>query len=374
MRNNSPRLGSSPSADEGVDRNSWQEPMTTKTTLAVALSGSATDDDLPIGVVNAIWGQVSGPTSVTFADPTDPLTMVTFTERGEYVLRLTADDLDLTGSDEVMITVVPPNQAPTVNAGPDRQLILPDDTVTLSGSVDDDGLPLGVTVTSSWTANGPGPVNFGDPSLSSTTASFVDPGTYTLTLTGSDTEFTVSDDVVITVFPPNEAPVVTAGSDQTIAIANTTLEGNVTDEVIPAGALEISWSQVSGPGIASFSDATSPTTDVSFDTPGDYVLKLTVFDGDLTGEDEVTITLEPAGPGPEVKITAPSERGTVIAPTGVLGSVQSAQVSLRRCRPGEQNRSERPKLSRKCSQRRTRTSDSVGNRTDGFQRGSRFRR
>ena len=221
--------------------------------------------------------------TLVFTDPMDPQTTVTFVEPGEYVLRLTADDLDLTGSDEVTLTVIPPNQAPIVNAGADQPIILPVDTVTLSGSVTDDGLPLGITVSSTWSViSGPGVVVFGDASSPLTTATFVDPGTYVLRLTATDTEFEVFDEAVVTVFPQNEAPVVSAGADQTISVANTTLEGTVSDDDLPFGTLEISWSQVSGPGIASFADASLPTTAVTFSAPGTYRLRLTAFDGELT--------------------------------------------------------------------------------------------
>ena len=194
---------------------------------------------------------------------------------------------------------------------------------------------LGVTVTSSWSASGPGPVTFGDSSLPSTTASFVDPGTYVLRLTATDTEFTVFDEAAVTVFPPNEAPVVSAGADQTISVATTTLEGIVDDDGLPSGTLEISWSEMSGPGVATFANPSSATSVVSFDTPGEYVLKLTASDGALSAEDEVTISLEPAGPGPEVEITTPTERSGVTAPINVVGTVrsdvlQSWTLSLRR--------------------------------------------
>ena len=76
-------------------------------------------------VPSRFWGQVSGPSAVAFTDPTNPQTLVTFTEPGEYVLRLTADDLDLSASDEVTFIVIPPNQAPTVNSGADESIILP---------------------------------------------------------------------------------------------------------------------------------------------------------------------------------------------------------------------------------------------------------
>ena len=59
------------------------------TTLTVALNGIANDDDLPIGVLNTVWGQVSGPAAVTFAEPTNPLTLVTFTEPRQVRAALT---------------------------------------------------------------------------------------------------------------------------------------------------------------------------------------------------------------------------------------------------------------------------------------------
>ncbi|MGH9462398.1 MAG: PKD domain-containing protein, partial [Vicinamibacteria bacterium] len=322
-----------PVVDAGVDQIVTIEGAS----LVVPLAGSVTDDGLPVGVVNTVWGQVSGPMSLVFADPMDPLTTVTFFEPGEYVLRLTADDLDLTGSDEVNITVIPPNQAPVVNAGPDRSIILPLNNVTLSGSVTDDGLPLEVTVTSSWNVlSGPVAVVFGDPSSPVTTATFVDPGTYVLRLSATDTEFTVSDDMVVTVFPQNEAPVVSAGADQTISVANTTLEGSVQDDDLPFGTLEIAWSQVSGPGVATFADSALPTTTVSFSAPGTYRLRLTASDGELTTQDEVVIALEPSGPPPTIAIVSPTEREGVTDRRDVEVTTDvDITWTLERRRPGE---------------------------------------
>jgi hypothetical protein len=48
------------------------------------------------------------------------VTTATFSVAGDYVLRLTASDSDLTGSAEISITVDPENQAPAVNAGADQ--------------------------------------------------------------------------------------------------------------------------------------------------------------------------------------------------------------------------------------------------------------
>lgn len=77
-------------------------------------------------------------------------------------------------------------------------------TIKLEGTVQDETLPRG-PLTLEWTkVSGPGPVVFADPSLSDTTATFFDPGIFILRLTASDAEFTVSDDVEITIEPPEQ--------------------------------------------------------------------------------------------------------------------------------------------------------------------------
>lgn len=70
------------------------------------LSGSVSDDGLPNppGTVTAQWTKVSGPGTVSFADPTSPTTTATVSDPGSYVLRLTADDSALTSSDQMTVT------------------------------------------------------------------------------------------------------------------------------------------------------------------------------------------------------------------------------------------------------------------------------
>jgi uncharacterized protein len=55
------------------------------------------------------WSKVAGPGSVTFADPNAPVTTATFSETGEYVLQVTADNGDTTASSTLVVTVeLPP--------------------------------------------------------------------------------------------------------------------------------------------------------------------------------------------------------------------------------------------------------------------------
>ncbi|HWQ92169.1 MAG TPA: hypothetical protein VN673_10895, partial [Clostridia bacterium] len=50
--------------------------------------------------------KVSGPGTVTFANPTLPKTTATFSTGGSYVLRFSASDGTLAGTDELSVTVL----------------------------------------------------------------------------------------------------------------------------------------------------------------------------------------------------------------------------------------------------------------------------
>ena len=93
--------------------------------------------------------------------------------------------------------------------------------------------------------------------------------------------------------PPNTAPVVDAGSDQVIALPIDTisLNGLVSDDGQPLGALNVSWSMLSGPGAVSFFDSTVANTTATFVTPGDYVLQLNASDTILDTSDQLLVTV-----------------------------------------------------------------------------------
>ena len=92
------------------------------------------------------------------------------------------------------------NQAPKVNAGRDQAVFLPS-VASLSGVVNDDGLPNPPALTTAtWSlVSGPGSVTFGDPAALVATASFSHPGEYVLRLTADDGQVFVSDDIAVTV-------------------------------------------------------------------------------------------------------------------------------------------------------------------------------
>ena len=96
--------------------------------------------------------------------------------------------------------------------------------------------------------------------------------------------------------PVNQAPVVSAGADLSVTLpALGSLSGSVVDDGLPSNTLSSLWSQVSGPGAASFTNASAPSSSVSFTVPGTYVLRLTGNDGAVSASDDVQVTVSGGG-------------------------------------------------------------------------------
>jgi hypothetical protein len=88
-------------------------------------------------------------------------TTVEFSGPGVHTLRLTVSDGDYTSEDDVLITVdgaSQTNQPPTVDAGADQTVALPN-SAQFAGAVTDDGLPQGSTATFAWSQVS-GPIGF----------------------------------------------------------------------------------------------------------------------------------------------------------------------------------------------------------------------
>jgi len=106
---------------------------------AAVLIGQAQDADMlpnPPGAITTTWSKVSGPGTVTFGDASALTTNASFSATGTYVLRLTADDSDLTASDDLTVTVEP---GPTISFDDIDGSIFKDDIIWLA----ENGITLG---------------------------------------------------------------------------------------------------------------------------------------------------------------------------------------------------------------------------------------
>lgn len=276
--------------------------------VIVQLRGTVTDDRLPDNTLTSIWTKYSGPGTVTFEDDTNPVTKVTFSESGQYVLLLTGSDGELEAYDGMMVNVGaagPENQPPVVNAGPDVTITLPTTSVTLQGTASDDGLPTN-TLTTTWSkVSGPGTVTFGNSASLTSTATFSTIGTYVLALTASDGVLSAYDGLTVNVAPKiNEALtiVVNAGPDKTTNVPYyfNVLDGYVTVngvmwDINNTKGVTPTWSKISGPGSVTF-EKQLPTTRADFSVTGQYVLKLSATDGVQTVWDGMLVNVNNVSP------------------------------------------------------------------------------
>ncbi len=122
------------------------------------------------------------------------------------------------------------NTPPVVSAGPDQAVTstVPA-TVTLTGTVSDDGLPAGGTLVQEWSqVSGPATATIVSPTERVTSVSLPAAGPYAFRLTANDGELSSSSDVTVTVTLPTTGPVtlttvVASGTDdaeQTVSNGN----------------------------------------------------------------------------------------------------------------------------------------------------------
>ncbi|HSV41706.1 MAG TPA: hypothetical protein VLI04_23270 [Nocardioidaceae bacterium] len=153
--------------------------------------------------------------------------------------RRTAEAKDGLGGARLVLTYLRgANRAPYVNAGPDRAIELPTSTLSLDGTVVDDGQPNTVA-TAAWTkVAGPGTVTFSAATSPDTNATFSAAGTYVLRLTSSDGALATSDEVTVVVYATGASP--TTATFALAAASDDAMEGGgATGKFVDLGSLDI---------------------------------------------------------------------------------------------------------------------------------------
>ncbi len=256
-------------------------------------SASTDPDSDPLTYTWSVSGQPLGSTGGAFADASAAATTFTPDIPGDFELTLTIDD-GRGGVDSASITVTS-DGTPTADADADDEDINLGATVTLDASASSD--PESGAITYSWAitaAPAGSTAALSDPSAESPTITPDVRGDFTFTVTVSDGRSDASDSVTVSV---NGLPIANAGADATVldgATAN--LDGSSSSD--PEGAsLSYSWAVTSAPAgsLATLAGSTTATPEITPDVAGDYVITLTVDDGNgATATDAVTITLDGA--------------------------------------------------------------------------------
>ena len=258
-----------------------------------------------------------------------------------FELRVT-DNGGAFGRDTVQITVNPgaTNTPPSANAGPDQTIILPTNSVILSGSgIDPDG-----TITAyQWTKiAGPANGTIVNPNTAATSVTGLVQGVYRFELRVTDNSGAFGRDTVqITVNPAasNIPPVANAGADQTIVLPTSSviLSGSGTDADGTITAYQ--WTKIAGPANGTITNPNTAATSVTGLVQGVYRFELRVTDNNgAFGRDTVQVTVNAAvnippvaNAGPDQTITLPVNNTTLSGsgtdPDGAIVSYAWRQIS-----------------------------------------------
>jgi pimeloyl-ACP methyl ester carboxylesterase len=276
-------------------------------TTAVTLSGSATDPDGT--VIDYSWVKVSGGNG-TLSKTRTPNLQAYGLEAGSYVFRLTVtDNYGKWHADDVTVKVSTTgtvNASPIANAGADKTLTLPTNSITLSGTGSDTD---GSITAYKWTKVSGGAATLGSTTSSSLALSGLVAGSYVFRLTVTDDKSaTASDDVTVQVSATgttNASPVANAGANKTLTLPTNSITligtGSDTDGKITA----YKWTKVSG-GTATLGSTTASSLALSGLVSGTYVFRLTVTDDKAaTASDDVTVVVNTSSGGTTTTQSAP---------------------------------------------------------------------
>ncbi|MGB8166970.1 MAG: autotransporter-associated beta strand repeat-containing protein, partial [Chthoniobacteraceae bacterium] len=242
-----------PGSDTTYVLSFWRSPRTWPVLTCNALTGSFT-----LGTVS---GDSAGHATATY---------------GAFSLQHTASGVNLVWTplpgfpiiDEPIVTITQPTANPAALPNAESRLRI---TATAAG---------GGTTSYVWSVvpgdDGfvAGTVTFGNASAADTVATFSDPGSYTLRCTATNEAVSRSRDLIVDVAPSvvgaNALPTIDPGSNTDAGLSFPLYLNGVVSSATSTG-----WSPVSGPGSATFANAASPSTSVSFSAVGNYVLRLT---------------------------------------------------------------------------------------------------
>ena len=305
------------------------------------------DDGLPNAAPTLTWSLESGPGTVVFTAPHARNTTATFSVPGEYLLRLTADDGELSGVGQTFVTVYDQNEVTSltmasepgdyIGKGLTYGYTLADGAFTAyknyGNGVTIDYTGLGYdhrwALDFSAPTNGPlkvgtysGAMRYGTQTVFAPGLSVAGDGSGSNELTGSFEvkKITYGANNTILSFwatftqhsegaapaltgeikyrvnasdlPVNQEPGVLALAARRVAIGVATgLTGYAADDGLPGGVLTTAWSRVSGPGTVIFGNASALNTTATFSLPGVQTLRLTASDGVLTATADVSVTV-----------------------------------------------------------------------------------
>lgn len=290
-------------------------------TNSATLSGSGTDAD---GTIQSYhWILQSGTAGGTISNANIAGPSITGLVAGVNTYQLTVtDNKGATATSTVKITVVDPSPlSPVANAGANKNITLPTNSVTLTGSGSD---PDGTIASYAWTKVSGGAATIVSAASATTNITGLVAGPYVFRLTVTDQlGHTGSATVNVTVnsaAPVNIPPNADAGANATITLPTSTGSLNGSASSDPDGTISTyAWSKLSGPAGGTISNSAIASPTLSALQLGQYVFRLIVTDNSGAKDTAQTIRsvvdgspLNPvADAGPQQTITLPTSSTTL---------------------------------------------------------------
>ncbi|XP_072383084.1 dyslexia-associated protein KIAA0319-like protein [Diabrotica undecimpunctata] len=247
---------------------------------AVLDASSSRDDD---GIASWHWELQQGPLGYEPQLKDAPtLQLNDLTKPGNYTFKLTVVDTDKASSSQTAnITVLAgTDYPPEANAGEDKIIYLPHNSITLNGSLSLDDHAI---TTWEWTKSADDAqkaVDMQDTRTPILKLSNLEEGIYTFILKVTDSAGQSSTaQVHVFVKPPtNKPPTANAGQNITISLPQTWALLDASNSTDDNKIMEFKWELLEGPSSVTFENANSSKTNVTGLTKGTYTFKVSVTD------------------------------------------------------------------------------------------------
>src|SRR5258705_9591112 len=215
------------------------------------------------------------------------------------------------------------NKLPIAVAGPDQDITLPTDSISLDGTASSD--PDGSISNYLWTKiSGPSSFNISNTTSALAVSKNLVAGSYLFELKVTDNGGLSAKDtmrvIVDSVLTTNHPPTANAGTDTTITLSSNIIKLDGSRSTDPENnIIGYTWSKISGPSSFNIANANAVQTQITNLVQGVYKFELKVTDGGgLFSKDTVQVVVNTAGAVNHPPVANARANQTIILPTNIV--------------------------------------------------------